>query len=239
MELELNKEQKRSLTTIKKKIIDTFTGEMQAQIDLIVAIAEVFKAEVWQGISVRQLTAQLANLSIGKEQHKAGQKTVSKSTVHRYMRVATMLSEANLDSLESVTELFEMNFTVTKLVDIDKGNAGITDFLDLVETVKGETSEKARKAEIVGFVDDNKKESKTSPKEPANGSDVGETNQSDEELNRISIDKFLTRIFTDIASGEVAEEIKHGSIDLMQAWNKAVESVASDVDNFLVVFANK
>ena len=232
--IELNKDQKRSLTTIKKKIIATFTGEMTAQVDLIVAISKGLKSEVWNGISVRQLTSQLATLSIGKEQHKAGHKTVSKSTVHRYMRVSAMLTEAELDSSESVLELFNLNFTVSKLVEIDKGNTTVVEFLELVETVKGDASDKSRKAEINGVIETNKKETSTpKKKEEKEGSQIGETNQNGDVLNGISVDTLLTRIFRDVAEGKVPQEISSGSIDLVEAFNLAVIEVSMNVDNFI------
>ena len=87
----------------------------------------------------------------------------------------------------------------------------------------------------------NQKDSGPSNNEPSNddetSEDVGkveETNQTDSDALIVSTEKMLTRIFDDIATGEIPSEVLNGSNVLKSAFNRAVESIASDVDNFLV-----
>ena len=232
-DLQLNKSQLSDLTTIKKQVINQAKGKLDTLVALIFTVSETFKSETWKNVSVREFTASLASLCINDEKHEAGLEIVSKSTIHRYIRVSALLTEAKLDSKAKITELMKLGFTLTRLVDIDRGKATIAQFKALVDQAKAEGKGKICRDNIDGFIDTHKQESTKGNKKEVPSGDPQETSQNGEVLNGISIDTLLTRIFQDVASGVIPQEVANGSIGLLEAFNLAVYEVAMNVDNFI------
>ena len=239
-DIELTESQKSDLITIKKLIIDKARDDLERLVTLFVLICKTLGSANWAKFSVREFTAKLATIAIGDEEHDAGLETIKKSTVHDYIRVCNFLNDAKMNTEKKVRELLKAGFSKTKLLKIVKGNATLDAFLVMANQALTEKDKTKRKAIIDDFINLNQKDS--APSNPSSEDEtsedvgeVGETNQTDSDALIVSTEKMLTRIFDDISKGETPSEIENGSNVLKSAFNRAVESIASDVDNFLVV----
>ena len=239
-DIELTESQKSDLITIKKLIIDKAKDDLERLVTLFVLICKTLGSPNWAKFSVREFTAKLATIAIGDEEHDAGLETIKKSTVHDYIRVCNFLNDAKMNTEKKVRELLKAGFSKTKLLKIVKGNATLDAFKVMANQALTEKDKTKRKAIIDDFINLNQKDS--APTNPSNedetSEDVGkveETSQTDSDALIVSTEKMLTRIFDDISKGDTPQEIENGSNVLKSAFNRAVESIASDVDNFLVV----
>ena len=240
-DIELTESQKSDLITIKKLIIDKAKDDLERLVTLFVLICKTLGSPNWSKFSVREFTAKLATIAIGDEEHDAGLETIKKSTVHDYIRVCNFLNDAKMNTEKKVRDLLKAGFSKTKLLKIVKGNATLDAFKVVANQALTEKDKDKRKAIIDDFINLNQKDSSGANNGPSSEDEtsedvgeVGETNQTDSDALIVSTEKMLTRIFDDISKGETPQEIENGSNVLKSAFNRAVESIASDVDNFLV-----